>query len=82
MWTLVFSAVILKGVIPDNHLRIWLLFVRACTILCSRILKRSDLETAHNYLKQFCIKFIHAYGHEHFTPNMRMHMHLRDCMLQ
>ena len=79
MWTLVFSAVVLKGVIPDNHLRIWLLFVRACTILCSRILKRSDLETAHNYLKQFCIKFIDAYGHEHFTPNMHMHMHLRDC---
>ena len=40
MWTLVFSAVVLKGVIPDNHLRIWLLFVRACTILFSRILKR------------------------------------------
>ena len=79
MWTLAYSAVVLKGVIPDNHLRIWLLFVRACTILCSRILKQSDLETAHNYLKQFCLKFIDAYGHEHFTPNMHMHIHLRDC---
>lgn len=79
MWTLAYSAVVLKGVIPDNHLRIWLLFVQACTILCSRILKKSDLEIAHNYLKQFCIKFIDAYGHEHFTPNMHMHIHLRDC---
>ena len=42
-------------------------------------MKQSDLETAHNYLKQFCLKFIDAYGHEHFTPNMHMHIHLRDC---
>ena len=79
MWTLAYSAVVLKGIIPDNHLRIWLLFVRACTILCSIMLKRSDLEVAHSYLKQFCIKFIDAYGHKHFTPNMHMHLHLRDC---
>ena len=75
MWTLAYSAVVLKGII---HLRIWLLFVRACTILCSRMLKQSDLEVAHSYLKQFCIKFIDAYGHEHFTPIMHMQMHLRD----
>ena len=55
------------------------LFVQACTILCSRMLKWSDLEVAHSYLKQFCIKFVDAYGHKHFTPNMHMHMHLRDC---
>lgn len=79
MWTLAYSAVVLKGVIPDNHLRVWLLFVRACSLLCSRTLKKSDLETAHSYLKQFCIKFIDIYGYEHFTPNMHMHMHLKDC---
>ena len=77
MWTLAYSAVVLKEIIPDNHLRIWLLFVRACTILCSRMLKRSDLEVAHSYLKKICIKLVDAYGHKHFTPNM--HMHLRDC---
>ena len=30
MWTLVYSAVVLKGVISDNHLVVWLLFVRTC----------------------------------------------------
>lgn len=81
MWTLAYSAVVLKGVIPDNHLVVWLLFVRACTILCSRVLKKSDLEMAYNYLKQFCLKFIDIYGYEHFTPNMHMHMHLKDCCI-
>jgi len=38
LWTTVYSFIVLKGVLPDNHLRIWLLFVRACSILCSRII--------------------------------------------
>jgi len=78
-WTNVYSPVALKGVIPDNHLRVWLLFVRACSILCSKIVKKSDVEIAHKYLKEFCIKFIDTYGDKHFTPNQHMHMHIRRC---
>ena len=55
------------------------MFVRACSILCSRIVRKADLEAAHLYIKQFLLKFIDVYGHEHFTPNMHMHMHLYDC---
>ena len=33
IWTTIYSPIALKGVLPDNHLRIWLLFVRACSIL-------------------------------------------------
>ena len=63
--------------LPDSHLCIWLLIVRACSILCSRIVHKPDLTIAHTYLEQFNQKFIEVYGHEHFTPNM--HMHLYDC---
>ena len=56
MWTLAYSAVVLKGVIPDNHLVVWLLFVRACTILCSRVLKKSDLEMAYNLLETILLE--------------------------
>ena len=79
LWTTVYSVIVLKGVLPDNHLHIWLLFVRACSILCSRIVQKPDLEIAHTYLKEFSLKFIEAYGHEHFTPNMHLHMHLNNC---
>jgi len=37
LWTTVYSFIALKGVLPDNHKCIWLLFVCACLILCSRI---------------------------------------------
>ena len=52
--------------------------VRACSILCSRVVQKSDLEIARTYLKQFGLKFIEVYGHKHFTPNMHMHIHLHE----
>ena len=79
IWTIVYSPVALKGVIPDNHLRVWLLFVRACSILCSKIIRKPNVAIAHNYLKEFCIKFIDVYGNKHFTPNLHMHVHIQDC---
>jgi len=78
-WTTIYSPIALKGVIPDNHLRIWLLFVRACCILCARIIHKNDIQSAGLYLKQFCLAFIEAYGYECFTPNMHMHTHLQEC---
>ena len=79
LWTTVYSPVALKNVLPDNHLKIWLLFVRACSILCKRIIKETEMKDACNYLKQFCLKFIEAYGHQNLTPNMHMHLHLQEC---
>lgn len=53
-WTLVYSAVALKGLLPQNHYNCWLLYVRACSILCCKLIKKSDLYTADKYLLQFC----------------------------
>ena len=37
-WTIIFSPVVLKGLLPSQHLRCWLLFVKACSLLCRRII--------------------------------------------
>ena len=42
-WTAIFSSVALKGILPPAHLRCWLLFVRACTILCTRLINVNRL---------------------------------------
>ena len=68
-----------KNVLPDNHLKIWLLFVRACSILCTRIINKTEMKDACNYLKQYCLKFIEAYGHQNLTPKMHMHLYLQEC---
>lgn len=80
-WTIFYSAVALKGILPENHLRYWLLFVKACTLLNSRMLKKSDIELAHKYLTMFCTQFEAVNGKQFCTPNMHLHLHLKDCLL-
>lgn len=79
VWTTVYSPIALKKTLPVNHLRVWLLFVRACSMLCKRLIKKSEIENACVYLKQFCLKCLEVYGHRHFSPNMHMHTHLLEC---
>jgi len=81
IWTTVYSAIALKGIIPKEHLCCWLLYVRACTLLFSRIISESNVATADEYLVTFCKKFEMLYGQERCTVNMHLHAHLKDCLL-
>ena len=79
-WITIFSPVLLKGVLPDIHLRCWLLFVRACSIR-SRIIRKCDVSSADLFMLQFCQTFQSLYGTNKFTPNIHLHLHLKDCIL-
>ena len=81
IWTTVYSAIALKGIIPEEHLRCWLLYVRACTLLFSRIISEIDVVTADEYLVAFCKKFELLYGQERCSVNMHLHLHLKNCLL-
>lgn len=80
-WTTIFSGVCLKGVLPQEHLNCWLLFVKACTLLCTRIITKSSVSSADLFLQQFCRKYQELCGSEECTPNMHMHLHLKECIL-
>ena len=70
----------LKGILPQEHLNCWILFVKASILLCSRVIYKSSLVSADLYLQQFCKKFQQLYGSEECTPNMHMHLHLKDSL--
>ena len=80
-WITVYSPIVLKGLIPASHFQCWLLFVRACTILCQRIVKEEDVVAADALLLSFCKRFEQLYGSENCTPNIHLHLHLKDCFL-
>ena len=80
-WITLYSPVVLKGIIPDNHLQCWLIFVRDSSIMSQRILKKDDVTTADLLFLTFCKKFEQLYGPEHCTPNLHLHLHLKDCIL-
>ena len=79
-WVTIFSAVSLKTVLPNNHLRCWLLFVRACSLLCTRVITVEHIDEADGYLVEFCKQYLSLYGFESCTPNMHLHLHLKECL--
>ena len=79
-WITIYSPVVLKSLLPADHLRCWLLFVRACSILSHRVVTNSDIQTADSFLHAFCKKFEQLYGEDNCTPNLHLHLHLKDCL--
>ena len=80
-WTTVYSVFALKGVLPDNHLECWRHFVLACKYLGKRVLTDSDIEIGDRFLMEFCKTFEDLYGKDLVTPNMHLHGHLKECLI-
>lgn len=79
-WTTVYSLFCLKGLIGEDHYDMWYDFVQACSILCSRIISVEKVKKADDYLMTFLHKFERLYGPQHCTPNMHLHLHLKECI--
>ena len=80
-WTLIYSLFALKGVLNDQQLQCWQTFVLACKYLCKPVLSSTDILKADNCLLKFCTKFEQLYGKAACTPNMHLHCHLKEIIL-
>lgn len=53
----------------------------ACRILCKQALSTTDVTLADTLLLQFCKRVQRLYGETAITPNMHLHGHLKDIIL-
>jgi len=67
--------------LPREHLECWRQFVLACRILCHQKLSHSQLDLADALLIKFCKTVESIYGTNVVTPNMHLHGHLKDVLL-
>lgn len=81
-WTLIYSIYALKGIIPKADLECWRLFVIACTYLCVRVITLEDIKLADIFLIRFCRRFQRIYTSERVTPNIHLHGHLKECIIE
>jgi len=81
LWTVVYSEFALKNSLPSEDYKPWLLFVKACRILTAPIITFRSLALAHSSLMEFCRKFETRYGQLEVTPNMHLHSHLINCVV-
>ena len=67
--------------LPDNDYKCWLNFVKACQFLSKLMIKIADIGASHPLLLNFCRAVEQIYGNSRITPNMHMHAHLANCIL-
>ena len=79
-WTLVFSIVALKDILPERHLDCCRSFVIACIYLCDKVTLKSDIEIIDHLLLKFCRRFEQLYGTDKVTPSIHLQAHLADCI--
>ena len=80
-FTVLFSIYALWDILPSCDLELWRDFVMACSCICSSVITESRTLLAHSYLLKFCQCFEELYGKHRVTPNMHLHTHLVDCVL-
>lgn len=79
-WTCIYSLHALHGILPNEHLDYWWLFVQACIILCQPFISHSDIDRGDHFLLEFCRQFEQLCGKEYCTPNMHLRCHIAECL--
>ena len=79
-WVLYYSLYALEGVLDEEHVNCWQNFVLACRHLCKPCITKTDLLIADQKLLHFCKKVESLYGKTVVTPNMHLHLHIRECV--
>ena len=80
-WTIIYSLYCLKGILPDDHFTCWQSFVLGCRYVCRPALTKTDLVIADRLFLKFCTEVEKLCGKEAITPNMHLHCHLKEVIL-
>lgn len=80
-WIIIYSIPALYSILPTEHLECWRHFVLACRILCKQRLSMIEIDLADILLLRFCKRVQELYGRNAITPNMHLHCHLKEILL-
>ena len=80
-WTNLFSLVALHDILPSDHLECWRHFVLASRLLSQMQISLTHVKLADALLLQFCRRVERMYGPSVVTPNMHLHAHIEQCIL-
>ena len=80
-WITIYSIPALCSILSSEHLECWRHYVLACRILCKQCLSKTDIELADCLLIRFCTKVEYFYGNHVITPNMHLHGHIKEMLL-
>ena len=80
-WCVVLSPFLLKQRLVGEHFANWMRYVEAVRLVTGPLITTEEIQTAHSLFKTFGKSCVQLYGRAAITPNMHMHMHLKECFL-
>ena len=80
-FVLYYSIIALRGIITGANLERWRHFVLACRVLCSKEISLENAKLGDALLMQFCRRTERLFGKHEITPNMHLHSHLLECII-
>ncbi|OAD66956.1 hypothetical protein PHYBLDRAFT_174666 [Phycomyces blakesleeanus NRRL 1555(-)] len=80
-WCLVYSPVVLRDVLPLPEFKNWIEFVNSCRYFTKPSVSEEDIEKGHKCLEEFCKGCETFYYLDLLSPNMHLHLHLRQTMI-
>ena len=80
-WVNYYSLYCLHNLLPADHIECWRHFVLASRLLCKHELSTDDIQVADCLLVRFCKKFKQLYTPSAVTPNIHLHAHLAEGIL-
>ena len=80
-WVLVYSLVCMKNFLESDEYFCWQSYVSAVSLFCSRAITKTGIELADKLIHKFCCLFENLYGKEECTPNLHLHCHLSESIL-
>ena len=80
-WIVYFSLLSLSDILFGPDLECWRHFVLACRYICSREISHNQIKITDTLLMTFCRRIECMYGKKMITPNIHMHAHLYECLL-
>jgi hypothetical protein len=75
-----YATVLFKEHLPSVDWIILEHFSQACILMTNSWISRQDLLRADAHLLSFCQKAQAAYGEDFVTPNMHLHLHLKETI--
>ena len=80
-WILIYSIVCFKSMLSATQYSMWLVFVQACSLLCSLAITYDGIILSDRLIHEYCL-FQEEFGKELCYPNLHLHCHLKDCHLK
>ena len=80
-WCLIYSTLALRDILPEAHRSYWQSFIDCLSLWGQTIISRKEIEDGDLAMKDFLHKLEAIWGPKIATPNMHMHLHIKDCLL-